>query len=119
MGKPHYKLDVWNKGIDLVLEIYRITSKFPDGEKFGLIAQMRRSVVSIPSNIAEGTARNTKKEFNNFLSIAQGSASELETQLIITNKLDYIDKKDLDSIIEKVTDISKMINGLKRSLRES
>lgn len=117
--RPHCKLDVWNKSIDFVSEIYKLTSKFPDGEKFGLISQLRRAAISIPSNIAEGAARESKKEFLNFLSIAQGSASEIETQLIISNKLDYISEDTLGKMLNLASDISKMITGLKKSLRNN
>jgi len=81
MGKPHHKLNVWKKAIHFVKRIYQITGEFPSEEKFGLVSQMRRSAISIASNISEGAGRNNKKEFNQFLGVAQGSASELETQL--------------------------------------
>ena len=81
MAKPHQRLNVWKRAIKLVEEIYKITSSFPAEEKFGLISQMRRSAISIPSNIAEGAARSSSKEFINFLHISQGSVAELETQI--------------------------------------
>jgi len=117
MERAHYKLDVWMKSVDLVVEIYNLTSSFPEAEKFGLISQIRRAAVSIPSNIAEGAARETKKEFNKFLSIAQGSASELETQCIICERLKYIDSSTLETVLSKTADITRMIVGLKKSLR--
>ena len=83
MARPHEKLDAWNRGIDLVLAVYRATDNFPKEERFGLTSQMRRAAVSIPANIAEGAARRTSKEFAYFLSNAQGSTSELETELLI------------------------------------
>ena len=86
-------LKVWQRAIDLVVQVYELTSKFPDKEKFGLTNQINRCSVSIVSNIAEGAGRNSKKEFNNFLGIALGSTCELETQLIIANKLNILQKK--------------------------
>jgi len=118
MERAHYKLDVWRKSVDLVTEVYKLTASFPETEKFGLVSQIRRASVSIPSNIAEGAGRDTKKEFNNFLSIAQGSASELETQLIISEKLGYIEKQTLNIILKNLIDITKMIIGLKKSLEK-
>ena len=91
MEKPHKKLRAWQLGMEITLDIYRITKVFPPEEKFGLVSQMRRCAVSIPSNLAEGAARKTKKEFLNFLSISQGSLSELDTQLELAKQLDFID----------------------------
>ncbi len=115
--KPHYKLDVWKKSIGFVMEVYQITAIFPEEEKFGLVSQLRRAAVSIPSNIAEGAARETKKQFRNYLSIAQGSSAEIDTQLIISHKLGYIEEDDLNEMTKKLNDISKMIIGLRKSLK--
>ena len=93
--KTHKDLDVWKKSMDLVEGVYRLTKSFPDSEKYGLTNQMRRCAVSIPSNIAEGAGRNSKKEFKQFLYISLGSISELETQLIISSKLNYLKNKTL------------------------
>lgn len=115
MEKPHKRLDVWRLSMDLVTEVYKVTDKFPKGEKFSLVDQIRRSAISIPSNIAEGAARNTKKEFVNFLHIAQGSLSELDTQIELAKQLKYIEEeswKDLDITMER---IDKMLTGLIRS----
>ena len=117
MGKPHHKLETWKRSLTLVTEIYRITAQFPSEEKFGLVSQMRRAAVSIPSNIAEGAARNSRKEFINFLHIAQGSIAELETQVIISNKLSFIDSSQKQLLLNEIDEISKMIIGLQRSLR--
>ena len=99
--KTHKDLDVWNEGIELVARVYEIVQKFPKEEKYGLVEQIKRSAVSIPSNIAEGAARNSKKEFLQFLSISLGSISELETQLLIADKLGFLKNKEIFSLIEK------------------
>ena len=90
--KTYKDLDIWQKGMDLSVLIYEVTKKFPVDEKFGLISQMRRCAVSIPSNIAEGSARNSYKEFVKFLHIALGSLAELETQLLLATRLGYLEK---------------------------
>jgi four helix bundle protein len=110
------KLIVWQKSVDLVEAVYRATKTFPDGEKFGLVSQMRRSAVSIPSNIAEGQGRKTRKELRQFLSIAFGSSSELETQFIISYRLEFIGKVEYDSLIALLTEIRKMLNAMIASL---
>lgn len=92
MYKPHKKLNAWQYGMDIAVSVYKITEKFPSEEKFGLISQMRRCGVSIPSNVAEGTARKSKKEFVNFLYISLGSLSELDTQLELAKQLGFIDE---------------------------
>jgi four helix bundle protein len=117
MTRPHHKLDVWRKAVDFVKHVYVLTSGFPEDEKFGLVSQMRRAAISIPSNISEGAARQSPKEFINFLSIAQGSAAELETQLIISQKLGYCIEEATTELIEALENISRMITGLQRSLR--
>ena len=114
--KPHHKLEIWQRSIDFVSRIYKVTETFPDNEKFGLISQIRRAAISIPSNIAEGAGRNSPKEFIQFLGVAQGSTAELETQLIIARNLNYINK-DYDKIMQELDGISKMIIGLIKSIR--
>ena len=98
----HKDLDVWKLGIELVEKIYKITSQFPKFEHFGLSSQMQRSAVSVPSNIAEGAARNSEKEYIRFLYISLGSLSELETQLIISQKLNYNNDKFILEEVEKL-----------------
>ncbi len=111
----HKDLEVWKRSIDLVLEIYNLTKELPKEEKYGLISQIKRSSVSIPSNIAEGAARSSTKEFIRFLDIANGSLSELETQLIIVNKLGFFQTEELVENDLKI--IRKMLYRLKESLK--
>ena len=98
----HKDLDVWKLGIELVEKIYKITAQFPKFEHFGLSSQMQRAAVSVPSNIAEGAARNSEKEYIHFLYISLGSLAELETQLIISQKLNYINDKFIFEEVEKL-----------------
>ena len=104
------QLKVWQKGIDLVIKVYKITECFPKSEMYGLFSQLRRCAVSIPSNIAEGSSRNNPKEFTQFLYIAQGSLSELDTQLILAQLLGYI--QDFNDIEELIRQIRSMLTGL-------
>lgn len=113
--KTHKELDVWNEGIELVVKVYEILNKFPKEEKYGMIDQIKKSAVSIPSNIAEGAARNSKKEFLQFLFISLGSISELETQLIISDKLGFLHDKSVLSSLDK--EKYKLL-GLIKYLRE-
>ena len=114
--KGHKDLDVWKKSMDLVVEAYRFTRNFPKEELYGLTSQIRRSVISIPSNISEGAARNTQKEFIKFLYISLGSSAELETQIMIAERLGYL--KGIESILNEILSIKKMLNGLIASLRK-
>ncbi len=115
--KSHKDLNVWNRSIDLVTTIYKVTKDFPKEETYGLISQMRRSAISISSNLAEGASRQSKKEFRHFLYIASGSVSELDTQLIICNKLDLICDESFRTISDELTQIKKMLFGLLNSLK--
>ena len=110
----HKDLEVWKRSIKLVLNIYKLMNQLPSDEKFGLISQMRRSAVSVPSNIAEGAGRNSTREFIRFIDIANGSLSELETQLIIIEELGFIDKPE--NTYNEIIIIQKMIFRLKQSL---
>ena len=107
---------VWRKGIELVKEIYRMTRPFPADERFGLVSQMRRAAVSIPSNIAEGQARRTTGEFMQFLSQAEGSLAELDTQLILAAELGYSNTTQVASATELVSALKRMLNALRRAL---
>ena len=109
-------LIVWQKSVDLATEIYKLTKNFPSEEKFGIISQMRRSGVSIASNIAEGAGRNTNGEFIHFLGISEGSINELETQSIISHRLNLISPEDLEKIEKAIAEIKNMIYSLKKSL---
>ena len=116
-SRPHRKLDVWKKSMGFVKDIYKATESFPKSETYGLISQMRRAAVSIPSNLAEGAARKGKKEFNQYLNIAQGSISELDTQIELASMLNYVDKKLYNDLMNELNRISKMLFGLSRSLK--
>lgn len=109
------ELKIWNKAIELATEVYQITADFPKEEKYGLTAQIRRSAVSVPSNIAEGAGRNTNKEFNHFLGISNGSSYELQTQLIISRNLDLIDAR-VDQVLDQIDQIQKMTYSLQNKL---
>lgn len=113
----NYKnLIVWQKSISLVKQIYKLTANFPAEEKFGLVSQMRRAVVSIPSNIAEGQARRTTGDYVRFVSTSEGSLVELETQLIISAELGFCSENETKIIFGLMTEIRKMLNALRRSL---
>ena len=106
------ELLVWKKSIELVTEIYEITSVFPSEEKFGLVSQIRRAAVSIPSNIAEGNARRSSADYIQFLKIARGRGAEVETQIIISKNLGFMNDVKCEELTLKITEIMKMINGL-------
>jgi four helix bundle protein len=116
--KTHsYKdLIVWQKGIALAKIIYRLTQGFPSAEKFGLVAQMRRAAVSIPSNIAEGQARHTTGEFIQFISHAEGSVAELDTQLIVSTELKLCTSASAAPAFELIGELRRMLNVLRRKL---
>ena len=110
------KLDIWLKSMDLVVEIYQLTNAFPNNEKFGLSSQMNRAAVSIPSNIAEGSAKSSNKDFARFLEMSIGSSYELETELTIASKLNYIGFDAFALLQNKIIEIQKMIIGFKNKL---
>jgi len=118
MEKPHKKLDVWQGAMKAAQIVYNLTKTFPEEERFGLISQMRRAAVSIPSNIAEGAARQGRREFRKFLSMAQGSLSELDTQLELAVLLGFVNNANLDEITGQLLRIDKMLSGLIRSIRK-
>jgi len=110
------ELNVWKKAVELATRIYRETNLYPKHERYGLTSQIRRSSVSISSNIAEGAGRRSKKEFRQFLDIATGSCYELETQLIISRNLNYLSGEIFEAMIHSLTEIQKMIYSLIKSL---
>ena len=118
MKSSNYKeLKVWQKAMDLTVEVYKLVKLLPKEETYALSDQMRRAVVSIPSNIAEGQGRNSDKEFIQFLSIARGSLWELETQIEICLRIGYIDQSLATNIYNLMAEISKMLNALSNSLK--
>jgi len=116
--KTHKNLQVWQKSISFVTSIYELTKNFPKEEIYCIVNQLRRAAISIPSNIAEGSARKNTKEFIQFLYVSLGSAAELETQLIISMNLNYINENDADSLQNKLEEIIKMLTGLIKSLKD-
>lgn len=116
--KTHKDLDVWKLSIEFVTEIYNLTKDFPKEEQFGLTNQIRRASVSIPSNIAEGGGRRSDKEFLQFLYISMGSIQEIDTQLLISLNLNYLTKSEYEILLTKLDQISKMISGLIKFVKE-
>ncbi|MBN1985214.1 MAG: four helix bundle protein [Prolixibacteraceae bacterium] len=110
------ELKVWQKGKDLVKEIYMLTHKFPKEELFGITSQMRRSAVSIPTNIAEGCGRNSNVDLNRFLDIANGSAFELETLTLLSFDLEFLNQENFKNLDKKINEVQKMIFGFKQSV---
>jgi four helix bundle protein len=117
-AKGYRDLIVWQKGIELASNIYTLTKSFPSDEKFGLISQLRRAAVSIPSNIAEGQARHTTGEFIQFISHAEGSLAEVDTQIYLAVKLGYLKEQDAVSFFALIGELRRMLNGLRRKLAE-
>ena len=116
MKRHNYKnLKIWKVGIEIVEDVFKLTSMFPEEEKFGLVSQINRCSVSIPSNIAEGSSR-TDKSFSHFIDIALGSSFELETQMIIAYKRNYITQQELTLIEEKIAEFQKMTMGFQNQL---
>lgn len=109
------ELKIWQKAIDMAEEVYQLTSDFPKEEKYGLTSQIRRSAISVPSNIAEGAGRNSNKEFIHFLGISNGSSYELQTQLIISRNLDLVDAR-VDTLLDQIDQIQKMNYSLQNKL---
>lgn len=116
MARSYEDLDVWQRAINLAERVYTLTADFPNDERFGLVSQLRRSAVSVASNIAEGSARNTKGEFTQFLGIASGSLAELKTQLIIANRVRFIDDIALACIVEEINISARMLYALRNSM---
>jgi four helix bundle protein len=115
--RPHQKLDLWKRSVDFVVAIYRLTEQFPKEEKFGLTSQLRRAAVSVAANVAEGAAKTSTKDFRRYLSNSQGSTSEIETELLIALRLNYLDEADFQLLSKDLDDVGRMITGLSRSLQ--
>ena len=113
MAQSYKELVVWQKAIDLTVAVYQLTKKFPKDELFGLVSQMRRASVSIASNIAEGEGRKSKKEFSRFLGISLGSKAELETQLILCERVGLADKSEISLIKNSLDEVGRMLAKLK------
>ena len=111
-------LRVWQIGIDVVGQVYEVTRRFPKSEVFGLTSQIQRAAVSVPSNVAEGHARGGTREFLHFITISLGSLAELETQLIIAHRLEYVDNETLGRVLLMCNDLGKMLRALQKSLKE-
>jgi S23 ribosomal protein. len=113
VAQSYKELVVWQKAIDLTVAVYQLTKKFPKDELFGLVSQMRRASVSIASNIAEGEGRKSKKEFSRFLGISLGSKAELETQLILCERVGLADKSEISLIKNSLDEVGRMLAKLK------
>jgi four helix bundle protein len=111
MSQSFKDLLIWKKSMALVTEIYQVTRGFPNYEKFGLVSQLRRAAVSVPSNIAEGKGRKTSKEFHQFLILARGSLWEVETQILISRNLNYLSQEQCDELERKTSELGKMLSG--------
>ena len=116
MSKSHKDLLVWQKSIELAIKIHKLTENFPRSELFGITSQMRRAAISIPANIAEGSARGYRKEYLHFVSIAFGSVTELETHALIAEKLNFIKGEQLQDVQKLIEEIAKMVNALSKAL---
>ncbi len=116
--KPHERLGVWEQSIEFVIRIYKMTESFPKEEALGLTSQMRKDAISVPTNIAAGAARQSSNEFLRFLSYAQGSASELATELLLACRLGYVSEKDYGGANSELDNIGRMICGLSRRLKQ-
>jgi four helix bundle protein len=119
MGESYKDLIAWQKGMRLVTGIYEATRGFPRDEMYGLTSQLRRAAVSVPSNIAEGQARFSRKEFHHFLSLARGSLVEIETQLIIAQNLGYVSRGEEHALLEEASELGRILNGLIASIKRA
>ena len=116
--QSHRDLIVWQKAMDLAVETYRLTSKFPASETYRLVSQITRAAASVPANIAEGHARSTKRDYANFLAIARGSLMETETLLMLAIRLNYLKQEQAQHGFNLLTEVSKMLTSLRTRLRE-
>jgi len=111
------ELKIWHKAIDLSVDIYELVADYPNDEKFGLVSQLRRASVSVPSNIAEGSSRGSEKDFARFLTMSLGSLFEIETQLIISQRVNYIKNDELEEFKTKIIDLIRMIMAFKKHIK--
>src|SRR6266852_6271894 len=114
--KSYRDLEVWKKAIDVARNVYKATAKFPAEERFGLVNQIRRSAVSVPSNLAEGHARASAAEFSRFILISMGSVAELETQILLSGDLGYLDNERKESLLSELDLVGKMLRGLSKAI---
>lgn len=117
--RNYRELIVWQKAMELVVAVYGVTKGFPQDEMYALTSQLRRAAVSVPSNIAEGQGRKSPSEFRRFLNIARGSLQETETQILIAEKLGYIDGNQQDGLLAQCTDVARLLNALSKSLHHN
>lgn len=117
--RPHKNLNAWKEGIVLSKMVYKSVLSLPSEEKYGLISQLKRASVSVPTNIAEGAARQTKKEFRQFLFISRGSLSELDTLLELSFEFGYIVQEEFKALIDQINKVTAMVNGLIKSITSS
>src|SRR6266852_1521512 len=117
--QSYRQLIVWQKAMDFVAEVYRVTRTFPKEEMYGVTSQLRRAAVSIPSHIAEGQGRQTTGEFRQFLGHARGSLLETETQILLSERLEYLGHKETESLIAQAAEVGRILNGLMNSLEKS
>jgi four helix bundle protein len=115
--RPHENLVVWNESVRFVKDVYRLTGRFPGSERYGLTSQLRRAAVSIPTNLAEGASRKTRKEYIQFLYVARGSLSEMETLLYISEQLEFTENQTYDTLRIKTESLGKMLTALINSLK--
>jgi four helix bundle protein len=115
--RPHERLEVWQTAVEFVVSVYKATESFPKEERFGLTSQLRRAAVSVAANIAEGAGRDSLPEFSYFLSNAQGSASELATELLIAHRLLYLKREQYEHLMQTLDSIGRMLVGLSRNVK--
>mgnify|MGYP000318371464 CR=1 FL=1 len=113
------ELKIWQKSIELTQSVYQLTFDLPSNEKFGLVSQLQRASVSVASNIAEGSSRDSQKEFNYFLSLAIGSLFEIDTQIVIAKSLGFIKEKESDKILNQVLELIKMTRGFQKTIKSN
>ncbi len=114
--QSHRDLIVWNKALDLAVEVYALTERFPSKEQYRLISQITRSVASVPANVAEGHARSTRKDYANFVAIARGSLAETETFLLLAQRLGYVEVRPLESVLARLDEVGRMLATLRKRL---